>query len=833
LAKPSNIGQNISLTSVIKQRTLNYKNQQAVVNDAPFSPRQYNKSDNSDEHLSKSISSKLEDGNVRAALRLLLSDDKLADNNDDTFAKLKEKHPAKTHIRAIAADPSEVSNLQVEEKVVLKAIRSFPAGSAGGPDGFRPQHLLELITCKDTSAALLSAVTALVNMLLRGRCAQEIVPYLFGGNLTALVKKTGGIRPIAVGYFWRRLTAKCANTFAAIKLASYFSPIQLGVGVPGGCEAAIHACRRYMESMPADHVIVKLDFSNAFNCIHRDAMLHAVRQHIPEIYSFCHLAYNDNTVLKFGNSSIMSQEGCQQGDPLGPLLFCVTIQPMLQSLSSDLVIGYMDDITLGGPESTVASDVSIIKTGGEHVGIHLNIPKCEQITKRSGTTTAPIDQFVHVTTDNAMLLGAPLSSGTAMTSALEKRLIELNRASSRLRLLTSHDALVLLRASCGAPKLLHTLRASPCVNNSLLLEIDFVLRQCLCDIANVNISDNQWIQASLPVSAGGLGVRSVSAIALSAFLASESSTQLLQTSLLERKYHDITDYHLDRILAHWRESHHNIQLPTSSAACKQSSWDKPLVEATYAILLASQPDEHHRARLLAASAAHSGDWLNVLPISACGLRLDDSAIRIAVGLRLGSNICEPHQCVCGSMVNARGNHGLSCKRSSGRTLRHNYINDIIYHSLLKAGLPSTKEPAGLSRTDGKRPDGITNVPWQSGKSAVWDVTVADTLADSYLSHTSVNAAAAAELATTRKERKYTVLSATHTFIPIAFESLGPVGSRATRFLKELGRRLTVATDNPLETSYLFQRVSIALQRFNAICVMDSFGKEQIDNDMHI
>ena len=72
---------------------------------------------------------------------------------------------------------------------------------------------------------------------------------------------------------WVGLTAKCANTYAIAELANYFSPIQLGVGVPGGCESAVHATRRFAEHMPDDQVIVKLDFTNAFNSLHRDAML--------------------------------------------------------------------------------------------------------------------------------------------------------------------------------------------------------------------------------------------------------------------------------------------------------------------------------------------------------------------------------------------------------------------------------------------------------------------------------------------------------------------------------------------------------------------------------
>jgi hypothetical protein len=42
---------------------------------------------------------------------------------------------------------------------------------------------------------------------------------------------------------------------------------------------------------------------------------------------------------------------------------------------------------------------------------------------------------------------------------------------------------------------------------------------------------------------------------------------------------------------------------------------------------------------------------------------------------------------------------------------------------------STLEPNGLSRDDGKRPDGMTLVPWIKGQPLVWEVTVVDTLAD--------------------------------------------------------------------------------------------------------
>ena len=138
----------------------------------------------------------------------------------------------------------------------------------------------------------------------------------------------------------------------------------------------------------------------------------------------------------------------------------------------------------------------------------------------------------------------------------------------------------------------------------------------------------------------------------------------------------------------------------------------------------------------------------------CGLRLDDEAIRVAVGLRLGINLCIPHMCPCGLLVDASGSHSLSCKLAFGRMPRHQNLNDIIYRALVSANIPATKEPVGLSRSDGKRPDGLTLIPRQAGKSLTWDVTVAHTLAESYMPNTSLIPGGVTEMAANRKVDKY-------------------------------------------------------------------------------
>ena len=177
------------------------------------------------------------------------------------------------------------------------------------------------------------------------------------------------------------------------------------------------------------------------------------------------------------------------------------------------------------------------------------------------------------------------------------------------------------------------------------------------------------------------------------------------------------------------------------------------------------------------------------------------------------------------MVDQRGLHVFSCKRNPGRTQRHHFINDVIWRALTRAGIPSVKEPRGLVRSDGKRPDGLTLIPWREGRNATWDVTVADTLAASYtfIYSSSKRAASAAEIAARRKDDKYIDISRTHHFFALAFETCGPINQTGQSFISEVGRRISAVTDDPRETSFLFQRISAALQRFNAVCLLNSFA----------
>ena len=103
---------------------------------------------------------------------------------------------------------------------------------------------------------------------------------------------------------------------------------------------------------------------------------------------------------------------------------------------------------------------------------------------------------------------------------------------------------------------------------------------------------------------------------------------------------------------------------------------------------------------------------------------------------------------------------------------HSQFNDLIWRIVKKAQIPASKESIGLSRADGKRPDGATLVPWTRGKLLLWNVTVPNTYAASHLQLTSMTVCAAAEKAAVNKTTKYFAPVATHSFVPVAIVTSG-------------------------------------------------------------
>ena len=100
--------------------------------------------------------------------------------------------------------------------------------------------------------------------------------------------------------------------------------------------------------------------------------------------------------------------------------------------------------------------------------------------------------------------------------------------------------------------------------------------------------------------------------------------------------------------------------------------------------------------------------------------------------------------------------------------------------------------------------------------------MAHTTPTSYLPKTAITASRASKLAVTRKVVKFEDLSQRYAFVPIAIKWHGALSKSALDFLHELELCATTVTLDPRETSFVFQHLSIALQRFNAVCFPNTF-----------
>ena len=107
----------------------------------------------------------------------------------------------------------------------------------------------------------------------------------------------------------------------------------------------------------------------------RDAILEAVgtvATHFPELFAFATSTLRIPSLLKFADFSLQSEEGVQQGDPLGPHYFCLVNMELLTTMKSELVLVYLDDITLGDAANIVLKDFLLLEEAGQRLGLEIN-----------------------------------------------------------------------------------------------------------------------------------------------------------------------------------------------------------------------------------------------------------------------------------------------------------------------------------------------------------------------------------------------------------------------------------------------------------------------------
>ena len=357
---------------------------------------------------------------------------------------------------------------------LLPVLRSFPKLTGAGPSGLRIQHLLDAVEVP-LQTPILHSLKAVVNILSSGRAPALISPFLAGGNLTALVKSkdscASDIRPIAVGKTLHRLTAKCLCAVVKAKAAEFFQPHQFGVSCSMGAEKIAHGLRACVDQHWKDEgfSVLKLDTRNAFNVVSRQAFLSECSLHFPELYPWVLWCYCQHPILWHPMGTLTSECGVQQGDPLGPLLFCLVLNILVKDICSDPNCAnlsfhswYLDDGVVAGPSLAVQKVLALIEEKGPPLGLLVNFSKCEVFSPTDVNLFR--GELIRSSSLNIVILGVPIGDLEFCSNYISNKCASAKLLLRKLEEVGAQDAqvaLVLLRLCGSFCKLAHLARATP------------------------------------------------------------------------------------------------------------------------------------------------------------------------------------------------------------------------------------------------------------------------------------------------------------------------------------------------------------------------------------
>ena len=192
-------------------------------------------------------------------------------------------------------------------------------------------------------------------------------------------------------------------------------------------------------------------------------MFEEIRAHIPRL-----AAYGSQPLLHLESDTLRSCGGIQQGDPLGPLGFALTLHPIVERIKKeipDLKINawYLDDGTLCGSPNDIAKALRIIEKEGPARGLLLNRAKSLlYVPADSDVSINPPPSDVPVVREGFTLLGCPVGPPSFCESTVMNRVKKVKEALARLPdLEDSQMEATLLRSCLALPKVAFVLRTTP------------------------------------------------------------------------------------------------------------------------------------------------------------------------------------------------------------------------------------------------------------------------------------------------------------------------------------------------------------------------------------
>jgi ribonuclease HI len=792
------------------------------------------------------------------------------------IAHLLSLHPRRTQEIRPPDDLANCVTPIVEPAALLKLIRWCDKGAAAGPSNLTAAHLVAIASDKDC----LSGLCAIVQDVINGDLQSAAIDIITGATSVATDKGGDSVRPLAVPEIIYKLAGLVCLESIADSIPSLFPRIQLGCGMAGGTEIAIHRTQLALETGGPGTVVLRLDFRNAFNERHRHIIAQALfsAPSTSRIWKFFVMAYGRDTHMAIYDRGrlidrFLSSEGVKQGCPIASFLYALSVQHIYEECvrgTPDVqAYAIADDLTLTGPALSVLTALNtLVRLCASNDGPTLNLTKCEALWAYN-TNHPSYQPFIDglrehnvpISHDTVEMLGSTIGLGMKRAAHC---LAVVEQQRSFFAAIAHPDmpaqiAILLLRLS-GVPRLTYLTRVTPPIvireAAERFDELVVTTAAAKVGLPDPRCDSNTHLILTLPLRLDGIGLRPHTRSSPCAYWASMAACA---RSILDSRSVEVAQNQLRTTdtFFHLSDTHTILCAAGVDPSDKTHRHALPATLDDFWSLYAGEADvkPHLQGHLttavdnayylrnptllpITASAPSSSDiaasdappdtahvWLTAIPNSHdtnINSQHFCSALRHRYNLPAADRL--PPTCKCGLNLTPAHFHSCILNRRAGVLMRHDNILRTIMAHARRAGIVVRREPP-VRDAKGNR-----TIPDFQMLTHVGPVHVDVSICSTYAT-TNLNRRNPIHSREQSKSTKYDATCADNNseFIPCVLDSVGRMGNGCRRVIDLIVTQHHVngLPPDPQLRNTIIEAISVQLQVGNAM--VDASALTQLGN----